>query len=505
MGFSHSRARSCEDYGPLISAWLDNELSPSDASLVERHLQLCQRCTTDFDALKGCCEALRDVEDVAMPHGLQMAIRAAIRVEEAANECERLRPLLSAFVDAELATHDRERVCIHLDHCVPCRELLAQARRVASLVGSLPSCDPPAGLRERVLASTSGSRRPLPIYAFAGFAATAALVLLLVPYGAHDTTQPIRSVSMAAVHTTIEELRPPSGSTAGPLSSGSIPGVSMQGPAGMSTSSGLFTPRIRHPEAPWIVPDPDRGDGNAGGVDADSPSGSASDSANRNPVVTSGIGQEASSHHTLVKVASPSEMSGSVLRSQPVGLATGSSRGSESARPARLALRSYASYTTRIRRDEATPVGLSELPSLSADAVERTPSNASTDPGILDSALPADEGSVLPSERAGRIRPLRAERPSETAGLTPTRAPLIPLEPSTQARTIMLKPLSSPALSVDWRNETVTGERGTARLNRIVNTYVREAKVLADRPSGAGRSLNGYVVFKASAHSGIRW
>lgn len=74
--------------------------------------------------------------------------------------CDDIAPLLSAFNDGELSTHETNQVAEHLDSCESCKEtlldylLLGHHLRTATVS---PSLD---GFTERVMKGIAGTRRP---------------------------------------------------------------------------------------------------------------------------------------------------------------------------------------------------------------------------------------------------------------------------------------------------------------------------------------------------------
>lgn len=56
--------------------------------------------------------------------------------------CGQVKELLSAYLDAELATDEREQVALHLQYCSGCGEILTDFRRFDLLLANLPRVGP---------------------------------------------------------------------------------------------------------------------------------------------------------------------------------------------------------------------------------------------------------------------------------------------------------------------------------------------------------------------------
>jgi hypothetical protein len=72
--------------------------------------------------------------------------------------CAECEAMLADALDGALAAQEQERFDAHTAECVPCSQLLAEARRGAAWLEMLrtPRPEPPAALLERILAETGG-------------------------------------------------------------------------------------------------------------------------------------------------------------------------------------------------------------------------------------------------------------------------------------------------------------------------------------------------------------
>jgi Putative zinc-finger len=98
---------------------------------------------------------------------------------------EHLDDILSAYLDDELATDERDDVETHLQGCPECRSDVEAEREVRQLLRDLPPVDPPFGFYERMLrdgpeAAPAPAKRRRFRFGLANIAATAAAWLLIL-------------------------------------------------------------------------------------------------------------------------------------------------------------------------------------------------------------------------------------------------------------------------------------------------------------------------------------
>ena len=67
LRLEHDRARG------LLSAYLDNEVSPAERARIERHLDACQACRHDLETLRWSVGLTRQVEHVPLPRAFTLA------------------------------------------------------------------------------------------------------------------------------------------------------------------------------------------------------------------------------------------------------------------------------------------------------------------------------------------------------------------------------------------------------------------------------------------------
>jgi hypothetical protein len=71
---------SCRVIRPLISAYLDHQLNPTQMHLVEEHLTYCARCDEEYQAVRDAKYALRSLA-ARSPDELAMRIAARLHAE----------------------------------------------------------------------------------------------------------------------------------------------------------------------------------------------------------------------------------------------------------------------------------------------------------------------------------------------------------------------------------------------------------------------------------------
>ena len=64
--------------------------------------------------------------------------------------CERVRPLISAYIDGDVTAAERQRVLSHVRGCPECAALLADYRQTRGRLRSLPPVEPPPRMKREV-------------------------------------------------------------------------------------------------------------------------------------------------------------------------------------------------------------------------------------------------------------------------------------------------------------------------------------------------------------------
>ena len=125
-----------------LSAYLDNELTPSRHKQIEAHLRSCDECS---DMLSAFQENRQMIANIAhpVPPTLKDGVMAKIHTQ--------FQDELSAYLDNELAPEMRDRIEAHLHVCNECSDMLAVFRQNRERVKTLEH-PAPASLENAVMA-----------------------------------------------------------------------------------------------------------------------------------------------------------------------------------------------------------------------------------------------------------------------------------------------------------------------------------------------------------------
>ncbi len=103
-----------------LSAYLDNELTPSRHKQIEAHLHSCSECSEMLSAFQKNRQMIVNLAQ-PVPSTLKETVMAKIHTE--------FQDELSAYLDNELVPAMRERVEAHLHACSECSEMLSAFRQ----------------------------------------------------------------------------------------------------------------------------------------------------------------------------------------------------------------------------------------------------------------------------------------------------------------------------------------------------------------------------------------
>ena len=125
-----------------LSAYLDNELTPSRHKQIEEHLRSCDECS---DMLAAFQENRQMIANIAhpVPPTLKDGVMAKIHTQ--------FQDELSAYLDNELAPAMRDRIEAHLHSCDECSDMLAAFRQNRERVQTLEH-PAPASIENAVMA-----------------------------------------------------------------------------------------------------------------------------------------------------------------------------------------------------------------------------------------------------------------------------------------------------------------------------------------------------------------
>ena len=76
--------KECEEFAPLLSAFVDGELTEEERAEVLAHVSECEKCRRLLGELTALHAALGELEDEDVPAGFTEGVMAAVRAEKAA-------------------------------------------------------------------------------------------------------------------------------------------------------------------------------------------------------------------------------------------------------------------------------------------------------------------------------------------------------------------------------------------------------------------------------------
>ena len=126
-----------------LSAYLDNELSPSRHQQIEAHLRSCTECSEMLAAFQTNRQRIADIAR-PVPSTLKDGVMAKIHTQ--------FQDELSAYLDDELAPAMRERIEAHLHSCGECSDMLAAFRQNQERIKAIQH-PAPASIESAVMAT----------------------------------------------------------------------------------------------------------------------------------------------------------------------------------------------------------------------------------------------------------------------------------------------------------------------------------------------------------------
>ena len=125
-----------------LSAYLDNELSPSRHKQIEAHLRTCSECSGMLSAFQANRQRVANIAH-PVPSTLKDGVMEKIHTQ--------FQDQLSAYLDNELAPAMRDRVEAHLHTCEECSGMLSAFRQNRERIKGLEHAAP-ASIENAVMA-----------------------------------------------------------------------------------------------------------------------------------------------------------------------------------------------------------------------------------------------------------------------------------------------------------------------------------------------------------------
>ena len=118
-----------------LSAYLDNELTPSRHRQIERHLRSCDTCRDMLSVFQANRQRIANIER-PVPSTLKDGVMAKIHAQ--------FQDELSAYLDDELAPAARQRIETHLHACDECTDMIGTLRENRGRVKRFAHAAPPS-------------------------------------------------------------------------------------------------------------------------------------------------------------------------------------------------------------------------------------------------------------------------------------------------------------------------------------------------------------------------
>jgi hypothetical protein len=172
----------CNDFQDRMTDYLDGALEPDVHKTFAEHALRCPVCHETLSEVKNTLRACQAASGLEPPRELEARILLSTRPETAMT-CEDFEDFLTDYLDGFLPASLYHRWERHAVLCARCTELPGEVvRAIGSCYSYVGEEKPlPAGLHERILLATSGSRISLEIRAPFGERLAAWLRLWLDP------------------------------------------------------------------------------------------------------------------------------------------------------------------------------------------------------------------------------------------------------------------------------------------------------------------------------------
>jgi anti-sigma factor RsiW len=188
-----------------LSCYLDGVLDEATLEAIEEHLESCTGCKEELEALRSTLGLTAILQDVDPPAFLSSAIKDAVAKErETAGSCAYYLVMMSEYIDNELPAEDAAELESHIALCNTCANELAALRSTITSTAMLADVEPPAALRGKIAALTTGRKLVSPITVLrqsiaalfhipqarlAGAALATVIVAVVIVFQSHKTEQ----------------------------------------------------------------------------------------------------------------------------------------------------------------------------------------------------------------------------------------------------------------------------------------------------------------------------
>ena len=149
----------CNDFEDRLTDYLDGVLEPGEHKLFAEHALRCPVCHETLSEVKNTMQACQAAKAMEAPMDLEARILLST-MPETAMSCEDFEEFLTDYLDGFLPASLYHRWERHAVLCEKCTELPGEVvRSIGACYTYIGEEKPvPAGLNERILLATSGSR-----------------------------------------------------------------------------------------------------------------------------------------------------------------------------------------------------------------------------------------------------------------------------------------------------------------------------------------------------------
>lgn len=148
----------CGQVREKLSCYLDGVMDEATLEAVEAHLMRCADCRKELEALRVTVSLTSCIGDVESPACLASVIKETIE-QETAGSCAPYLAMFSEYIDGELSAKDKSDLEAHITICGSCEHELKIVKATVASVALAREIDPPAALRDRIAAATTGKRK----------------------------------------------------------------------------------------------------------------------------------------------------------------------------------------------------------------------------------------------------------------------------------------------------------------------------------------------------------
>ena len=160
-----------------LQGFLEGELSSTEHSAVEEHLELCRRCSADVDVWRVLFSKLGSLQVIRPHEGFQERVMAGVHLPVRIPLVARVRARISGLIpraseghishdrlqekfEGSLSSRQVAQIDAHLGSCEACAGQAKAWQAVFSSLDELDRLEPSAGFADRIMEGVRQSTRP---------------------------------------------------------------------------------------------------------------------------------------------------------------------------------------------------------------------------------------------------------------------------------------------------------------------------------------------------------